>query len=147
MRKGIFYILASFVFAYVCFSAVIPVPPTPESLQGIWVGLPYEASDYCRLMLTNKGGVFGRSFEAGKAMVYTVEAFKVDGRGRITVKVSPASTNAFPILVSGTASAHEIRILTKSPDGGWSHRSVLYREDTVYRMLEDIRKSMQQFRK
>ena len=80
-------------------------------------------------------------------MVYTVDSYKLDQQGNIAFKLSAASTNAYPILVSGKATSYEIRIVIRAPDGGWSHKSVLYREETVERMLRDLRKSMDQFEK
>jgi len=124
--------------------AVTPASPTEESIQGSWVGLPYQVSDYCRLVLTNGRGLFARSYELEKAMIYTVVSYKLDREGSVMFELSAASTNAYPVLVSGKATHYSIRIVIRSPDGGWSHESVLYREETVEGMFRDLRKSMEQ---
>jgi hypothetical protein len=122
------------------------VPPTEKSLQGVWIGLPYQANDFCRLILTNNSGLFAHSFELEKPMLYSVNSYKTDALGNVSFEVSTGSTNAYPILLSGRANSHEIRIAIRSPDGGWSHESVLYREETVNAMLQDLRRSMDQFK-
>jgi hypothetical protein len=136
---------ASFTLALagVSSSTVTPVPPTDKSIEGCWVGLPYEASDFCRLILTNYHGVFARAYPAEKPMVYLVDSYHVGSGGRIEIKVSTASSNSYPILLTGTATHNEIRLTVKSPDGGWSHASLLYREDAVERTLDELRKAMQ----
>jgi hypothetical protein len=80
-------------------------------------------------------------------MIYTVDSYKLDGQGGVKFKLSTASTNAYPVLVNGKATHYAIRIVIRSPDGGWSHESVLYREETVERMFRDLRTSMEQVEK
>ncbi len=145
MYKIIAYTLATLASAGLCSSNVISVPPTTESLQGVWIGVPYQAHDFCRLALTNNAGLFAHGFEAQKPMLYSIKSYKAEGQGKVTFKITPASTNAYPILLSGDANSYSIRIVIKSPDGGWSHESVLYREETVNRMLEDLKESMEHF--
>jgi hypothetical protein len=143
MHKAILYSLATLALAGVCSSTVISFPPTDKALQGVWIGVPYQANDFCRLVLTNNTGLFAHGFEDEKPMLYTINSYKTEGQGHVTFNVSPISTNAYPIVVIGTANSHQIRLVIKSPDGGWSHESMLYREETVNKMLEGLKKVME----
>jgi len=144
MSKAKLGMLVTSCLTLLCFSDVIPVPPTEETIQGSWIGLPYEMNEYCRLVLTNKHGFFARGFDQQKPLIYAVDSYRVDRQGSVKFKTSPASTNAYPIAVSGTARPYEIRIVIRSPDGGWSRTSVLCREETAERVLRDMRNSMEQ---
>lgn len=134
------------IFTGLCSSNVIPVPPTNESLQGVWIGLPYQAHDFCRLVLTNNAGLFAHGFESERPMLYCIRSYNTEGQGKVTFKITPASTNAYPILLTGDANSYRIRIVIKAPGGRWSHESVLYREETVNKMLQDLKESMELFK-
>ena len=130
-----------------CLPTVIPVPPTEQSIQGVWIGLPSESNGLCRLVLTNGRGVLALSFEMETPMLYTVDSWSLGKARKITLKLSPTSTNAFPILVSGVATHSRIRVVITSPDGGWRDETILYREEKLEGRLQDLRKSMAQFGK
>lgn len=147
VTKVILWVALSVTCTNLCFPDVIPVPPTEQSIQGSWVGLPSESSDFCRLVLTNGRGQFAFSIELGKSMVYTVNSYSLDRQGGITLKTSAASTNAYPVVVTGKAKHSQIRIMVRAPDGGWWHESVLYREEGVESRLQDLRSSMKQLEK
>ena len=145
MPRVILCTLLIFTFTDWCSPTVIQVAPTEESLQGCWVGVPYQTSDYCRLVLTNGTGIFARIDQPEKPVVYRIETYKTDRQGRVSFRTSPASTNAYPIVITGTANSHQIRLTIKSPDGGWSHESVLYREETVNRRLQELKRVTEEF--
>jgi len=123
-----------------CLANVIPVPPTAEEIQGNWIGLPSEINDFCRLILTNGSGTFACSLEADKPVVYSVDSYRIDEEGKVAFQISPQSTNAYPLSITGKATHTKIRLLIKSPKGdGFPHTPVLYREAAIERMLEDLR--------
>jgi hypothetical protein len=130
-----------------CFPTVIPVPPSESDIQGVWIAAPSESSGLCRLVLTNSRSLFALSYEMEKPMVYSIGSWSLDKAGRITLKTTPTSTNAFSIVVKGKATRSRIRIVISSPDGGWQDETVLHREETVEARLRDLKKSMEQFEK
>ncbi len=145
MHKAIVWILLALTVGGLCLSHLMPLPATKEQIEGDWIGLPHDRNDFCRLVLRKNGSLFARVFVQEEPMIYAIQSYEVDQQSRVTFRISAASTNAYPIRISGNAAPHEIRIVISSPDGGWSHESVLYREETVERMLRELREAMEQF--
>jgi len=79
-------------------------------------------------------------------MIYNVDSYKVDRQGGVVFNMSSASTNAYPIVVTGKATHNKIRIKISSPDNGWSHKSVVYREETVERMIRALKAAMNEMK-
>src|SRR5690348_8181921 len=109
MRKLIYYAMVMLAVAGLCSSTVTRVPPTEKDLEGTWIGLPDQGNYYCRLILTNNGGLFARSVDMQNAMIYVINSYKADGN-HISFRISAGSTNAFRIQISGKAAFNEIRM-------------------------------------
>lgn len=147
VRRQLSLILVTLALTDPCSPTVIPVPPGESAVQGVWVSAPSESNGCCRLVLTNRGSLFALSYELEKSMVYIISSWSLDQSGGITLTTTPASTNAFPIVVRGKATRSRIRIVISSPDGGWQDETVLHREETLGARLRDLQQSMERFEK
>lgn len=143
MRKTILAVLV-LAFASWCFPDVIPIPQTAKTLEGHWTGMPYDSRDLCRLFLTNNGGVFGRAFEGWPPTIYSINSYDVGSNGVISFKLAPVS-NSYPVILRGQAAPNRILLSITSVGGGWSNACLLYREETVEKMLFELKSAMAPF--
>jgi hypothetical protein len=119
------------------------MPVEKRMVTGVWVGLTVEANDFYRLLLLEGGsGVLGTTFVGKEPLLYKITSWKLKS-GNLKIVVTPISTNAYPIVVDGTAVPSHITLKIKDPKGGWSRQVVLYKEQLIEDRIAMLKEAMQ----
>ena len=121
-----------------------PVPPDLHALRGTWVGFTSEANDFYRVRLDADGGSMAAAFAGREPRLSRITALAIDSQSRITMDISPISTNAYAIRVGGSAETSRLQLRVTGPDtNGWVHDILLYREDLLLGRIAALRSAME----
>src|ERR1700719_1133649 len=135
MKRIVFHVSVVVGIVGICFATVIPIPPTEETVRGVWIGFPPEANDFYRLLLQEHSGVFASSFAGEKTKLYIIESWSLDSKGQLMIKTSPISTNAYPVLINGKANSSNIQLKISGRGGSWTQEVVLHREELIEKRI------------
>jgi len=135
-------ILTSLFLCSVSISTVFPVAPLSQDVVGAWVGFTSEANDAYRVVLNEKGGFIAHSFAGGEPALYRIDSWTLDSKSNFALRISPLSTNAYPIIVVGSVPSFHLQFKFAGKDAGWSHDVSLYKESVINDRLAALRASM-----
>jgi len=133
-----------FVSAAVGLSRVIPVAPKRDDILGTWLGFSSELRDFCRIVLKSQGGIIAHSSDSGEEpKLYRIDKWAVDSRSQVTMRTSPISSNAYPIIIEGRATFSSLEVRIMGPEGGWRKEVALRKEALVRGRISSLEQSMQ----
>ena len=142
MRRRIINGVALFGFAIVCYAFVLPTPMKKEDMFGTWIGHSDVPNDFYRISLTNSGGLLAYSFTGREPLLYRIEKWELGPKHKLTTAIKPLSTNAYPILVTGTVEPWKVDIIVRGPRENWQHNVTCYRELLMEDRIKLLRTAM-----
>jgi len=147
MKRILLKLLAFLIVAITCYAFVVPLPPRPEDIHGTWIGHSDVPNDFYRISLTNSGGLLAYSFTGREPLLYKIQKWELGAKSRLSTVIVPLSSNAFPILVTGTVQLWKLslEIRGRDPSEGWKHEITCYREDLIEDRVNLLRSAMNEW--
>jgi hypothetical protein len=149
MKRIVVKLLAFLIVAITCYAFVVPLPPRPEDIFGTWIGHSDTPNDFYRISLTNSGGLLAYSFTGREPLLYKVQKWELGKKSRLTLVVAPLSSNAYPIIVTGSVQLWklDLEIRGREPAEGWRHNVACYREQLIEDRMRLLRSTMDAWQK
>ena len=87
--------------------------------------------------------MLGARSVGSRPRLYHINSWVLDSKGRMQLKISPASTNDYPIVATGHASSHKLELKIESTDKGWREEVIVYREELIEKQMKDLKQAME----
>ena len=75
--------------------------------------------------------------------LYKIDKWTVDSRSQVTMRTSPISSNAYPIIIEGRATFSRLEFKLMGPEKGWRKEVALSKEALIRGRISSLERAMQ----